>query len=204
MEYINLDDSKLVQTTPSLKNLNKQFKTAPAIYIESDVNLEIDGIKFTISGDVYDLSGMTILDLVQLIATYTPNVWLTSAQYTAYPAAMCKDFSNRSLSVNEVDISPYEMILSGTHDPAHLMNTEDITYNVLGVYDVEGAVNYEVVNKTIFAISKNKISAMIEERYTKYFILVQDGKVFNSENILDNTTTTIHNIVIQELNKNDN
>jgi hypothetical protein len=177
---IDLYEKSEKRNNGDINSLNKKPKKSPAVYIDSNANISIEGNKITIISTQYDLSSYTVLDIVNILTGNGINASISNERYAMYPAILLVDFASKNTKISNIKSSPQNLLEYGAKymEAVHDIN-DSLSFNVVEI-STNGKQNlFELIDTTVYSDIDSNAVIIYEEIYTKYFLNVQSFKVIN-------------------------
>jgi len=185
---IDLYEKSEKRNSGDIDSLNKKPKKSPAIYIDSNANISIEGNKITIISTQYDLSSYTVLDIVNIMTDNGINASISNERYAMYPAILLADFASKNTKISNIKSSPQNLLEYGVKYIEAIYDINDsLSFNVVEI-STNGKQNlFELIDATVYSNIDGNAVIIYEEIYNKYFLNVQSFKVINGH-MFDNNS----------------
>lgn len=185
------------------KDINGVFNKAPVVYIESDSQLEINGIQLSIDGTKFDLTYLKIFEVIQLLNNHGFNAKLSNPKYFMYPACLLGDFNSETIRTELISVSPKDLFEYGISYPEAIYDVNDsVSFELVDIYDDTASYNGTIQNFKVYGQVNDTTKIMYKEKYAKYFLNVLSSKAVNSHN-LSSTESVISLYTIAKASNND-
>lgn len=189
----SLDRGKNLRTDISFTNKLKQYSlqqkytnTLPYLVVSCDFEIRKDDYFLYIKKDKYDLTSLTIKDVISLLNTHEADVkYIKRDDYLYLPSIFLCDILTKTIEVNTVTKSPFKYSDLHSEEPKGLrIISEEVDLNFVFDPTTNKKLNIKEKKGKIFIEDPFKVSSVYFTKNIKNFIWD-----LNLNNIITNNKT---------------
>ncbi len=201
-KVLKLNDRRTHINEPTIDGINFSFDKCPAIQIESDERISIDGPFMYIGDDKIDLEMYTIGTLTAHLAIfYGISTKIFSMKLIMFPALLLADFSNINIEIVDIDNSPTDVEFKIGKLVNNIISSSDISLDITNVYKDGKSVPYQYISNKVFIDHPGvDTKAIVKSKASKFILYVQQQKVIGSDVFVKDRTSHLTNTVLDTSN----
>lgn len=185
----------------AINNINSTFDMCPAMLIETDINIKIDGPILYMGDDKIDLELYTIGQISEYFTKNNISSKLFSPKLKMHPAIMLADFSNNIHSSFDVYSSPTNISTKIGSTIKNIISINDINIDILSVFNDKQKIEFYVKDNNLYAPVKENTIALSKIKIHKFILYVQKNKIINLDKFVSGRYTPSVKKVLDESNK---
>ncbi len=162
----------------SMRDINFEFDKSPAIYVDTNKHVAIEGTKISIDNESISMNDILVVDVVKWLILNGVDAKIINAKYASYPAVFISDIDSSDARIGYTEISPQELMALGVSYPEAIYDINNsIEYEVVRASIDDESQEYDVINNRIYCNPNSKI--VFNEKYVKFIMNIQSSKAVN-------------------------